>query len=147
MFRELIDPEIECEGLAFTFKDERVEAGETYRYWVEVEDEEGRRLLFETEPIATPALPLTLYQNHPNPFNPSTTIRYYLPDRARVTLEIYDVSGKRIARLVAKEQSKGSYSVEWKGRDEKGSPVTSGVYFYRLVTDKEAITKKMVMLR
>jgi len=73
--------------------DRTIEPGTTYRYRVDVADGDGRRPLFETQAISTPAMALTLHQNHPNPFNPTTTIGYYLPDDAAVTLEVYDSSG------------------------------------------------------
>jgi len=90
---------------------------------------------------------LELDQNHPNPFNPSTTIRYCLPERSGVRLEVYDVSGKRIVCLVDSQQEKGAYTIEWNGKDGQGSAVGSGVYFYRLTVGKQTISKKMVLLR
>lgn len=146
-FRELVDPPIERENLTFHLRDTEYEPGETYRYRVEVEDDESRRILFETETISVPALPLTLYQNHPNPFNPSTTIRYYVPARTRVILEIYDIAGKRITRLVNSERNKGFHHVKWKGIDESGNKVVSGVYIYRLQSGKDTVSKKLVLLR
>ena len=113
-----------------------------------VVDEAGSRTLFETDAISTPAMPLTLHQNHPNPFNPSTTIGYYLPGDASVTLEVYDSSGRLVARLLnGAKQAKGTHSVGWRGLDAQGRSVSSGVYFYRLTSGKETISKKMVLLR
>ena len=115
---------------------------------VDVVDESGRRTLFETEAISTPAMPLTLHQNHPNPFNPSTTIGYYLPVDAPVTLEVYDSTGRLVARLLdGAKQERGTHSVAWRGLDSSGRSVSSGVYFYRLTSGKETISKKMVLLR
>ncbi len=90
---------------------------------------------------------LTLEQNHPNPFNPSTTIRYYLTNECQAKLEVYDSSGKRIACLVDAQQKQGPYAIDWNGRDERGVSVSSGVYFYRLTAGKETISKKMVLLK
>jgi len=115
---------------------------------VDVADGDGRRPLFETQAISTPAMALTLHQNHPNPFNPTTTIGYYLPDDAAVTLEVYDSSGRLVARLHDNsKQPRGTHSVEWHGLDSNGRLVSSGVYFYRLTIGKETISKKMVLLR
>jgi len=147
-FEELAAPEIARSGLSFSFIDRGAEPGTTYRYRVNVIDEAGSRTLFETQGISTPAMPLTLHQNHPNPFNPSTTIGYYLPVDSPVTLEVYDSSGRLVARLLnAAKQAKGTHSVTWNGADAQGRGSSSGVYFYRLTSGKETISKKMVLLR
>jgi hypothetical protein len=138
---------IERDGFEFRFTDRSVEAERTYRYRVEWVKAGESRILFETEPIETPGMPLTLYQNTPNPFNPATTIRYYVPEPCRVTIDIYDVGGKRIMRLVDRMETPGYREAEWNGRDKKGCMVTSGVYLYRLSAGKEAVTKKMVLLK
>ena len=146
-FAEIPDVSIEREALSFTFKDARVEPGTEYRYRVEACEGTGRSVLFETDAISTPALPLTLYQNHPNPFNPSTTIRYYLPERCGVVLEIFDSSGRRIARLVDEGQPAGSHAAVWNGLDDHKRGVGAGVYFYRLTAGKETTSRKMVLIR
>jgi hypothetical protein len=147
-FEELASPQISRSGLSFSMADRGVEPGTTYRYRVNVVDEAGSRTLFETEAISTPAMPLTLNQNHPNPFNPSTTIGYYLPVDATVTLDVYDTSGRLVARLLnGAKQAKGTHSVAWRGLDAQGRQSSSGVYFYRLTSGKETISKKMVLLR
>jgi hypothetical protein len=77
---------------------------------------------------------LSLLQNYPNPFNPSTTIRYSLPDRCRVSLSVFDVTGRRVAVLIERTQDAGDHTVIWDGRNHRGLPVASGVYFLRLST-------------
>ncbi|UCF06377.1 MAG: T9SS type A sorting domain-containing protein [bacterium] len=144
---ELSEPSIMKKELSYTFTDDDTEPGETYRYRVEVEDAEGRRALFETKPVTTPALPLTLYQNHPNPFNPTTVIRYYLPERSHVVLDVYGISGGRIVRLVDRMLERGMHHIDWNGIDAQGISVASGVYFYRLSIGKETKSKKMILLR
>ena len=147
-FEELESPRIERDGLSFSLSDGTVEPGTTYRYRVDVVDAAGSRALFETQGISTPAMPLTLNQNHPNPFNPATTIGYYLPVDVPVTLDVYDTSGRLVARLLAgAKQSKGTHSVEWRGIDMQGRTASSGVYFYRLTCGKETISRKMILLR
>jgi len=148
VFEEIESASIARSGLSFSLSDKSVEPGTTYRYRVNVIDEAGSRTLFETQGISTPAMPLTLHQNHPNPFNPSTTIGYYLPVDSPVTLEVYDSSGRLVARLLnAAKQAKGTHSVTWNGADAQGRGSSSGVYFYRLTSGKETISKKMVLLR
>ena len=147
-FEELDSPAIARSGLSFSMSDKSCEPGTTYRYRVAVVEKSGSRTLFETDAISTPAMPLTLHQNHPNPFNPSTTVSYYLPEVSVVTLEVYDSSGRLVTRLADHEkQEKGTHSVGWRGLDAQGRTVSSGVYFYRLTSGKETISKKMVLLR
>lgn len=88
-----------------------------------------------------------LYQNHSNPFNPSTTIEYYLPEERRVLLEVYDSFGRRVLELVNGEQIGERHSIEWDRLDKQSNHATSGVYFYRFTAAKRTITKKMVLLR
>lgn len=95
------------------------------------------------------SLPATfvLYQNYPNPFNPSTKIEFSLPHGAQVQLDVYNVSGKRVKRLIDKQLASGHWSILWNGEDNKGIEVASGVYFYRLKTSQYTQTRKMVIIR
>lgn len=90
-----------------------------------------------------------LKQNYPNPFNPSTTIRYDIAEKGHVSLRIYDVSGRLIRVLVDEIQgpSGGQYEVTWDGKDEAGRTASSGVYFYRLVSGKTELSRKMILLK
>jgi hypothetical protein len=90
---------------------------------------------------------LALAQNYPNPFNPQTRIDFSLPADSRVRLEIFDLLGRRITMLVDKQYQAGKYGVIWNGRDAAGSPVASGIYFYRLTTDRGSRQAKMTLLR
>jgi hypothetical protein len=89
----------------------------------------------------------TLHQNYPNPFNPNTTIRYDLPAKSHVKLEVVDVLGRVVATLVDKIQDAGSYEAIWDGKNLSGASVSSGVYFYRLESSNYRALKKMVLLR
>ncbi len=89
-----------------------------------------------------------LYPNAPNPFNPSTTIRYDVPaGGGEMTLRIYDVSGRLIRTLVDGPQTAGEKTVTWNGRDEQGRSVVSGVYFYRLQAPGYEKTLKMTLVQ
>jgi hypothetical protein len=88
-----------------------------------------------------------LYANYPNPFNPSTTIRFELPKNVPVQLTIHNLLGQRIRTLVDATKAPGAYSVMWDGRDSAGVPVASGVYFYRLKAGSFVETKKMLMVK
>lgn len=88
-----------------------------------------------------------LYQNHPNPFNPTTMISYDLPEATPVKLDIYDLQGNLVRSLVAEQQDAGHHAVEWNARNSQGMPIVSGIYFYKLTTDQFIATKKMVMTK
>lgn len=146
-FEELPAAGLIRDGLGFMYRDAGCRPGTAYRYRVECTNGAKTTELFETERIVMPAMPLALYQNQPNPFNPSTTIRYYLPERMRVVLDVYDVSGHLVARLANGEQERGDRSVQWDGRGMHGDRVSSGVYYYRLQAGKKVISRTMVLLR
>ncbi len=135
------------DGLGFVYRDAGCAPGTAYRYRVECASGAKTTTLFETERIATPAMPLALHQNSPNPFNPSTTISYYLPERMRVRLDVYDVSGRLVARLADGEQERGDRVARWDGRGMHGERASSGVYYYRLQAGREVISRTMVLLR
>lgn len=101
------------------------------------------------EAAETAAVPTDYYlnQNFPNPFNPSTTIAYGLPERSRTRLVVYNVLGQRVATLVDREQPAGRYKIVWDGRDAAGRPVASGVYIYRLQAGDFVATKKLVLVK
>lgn len=89
----------------------------------------------------------TLSQNYPNPFNPSTTIEFDLPASSYVTLRVYNILGQEVVTLVNTDYPSGHYTVTWDGRDGGNKPVASGIYFYRLSTDLNGETKKMILLK
>jgi hypothetical protein len=89
----------------------------------------------------------TLKKNYPNPFNPETTIEFSLARSEKVQLAVYNIKGQRVKTLYDGYRSAGDHQVVWNGRDERGRELPSGVYLYRLVTDKEEITRKMMILK
>jgi hypothetical protein len=90
----------------------------------------------------------SLAQNRPNPFNPTTTIEYTVKVRGMVNLRIYNVAGQLIRTLVNDVKSPGEvHAVVWDGRNNSGQTVSSGVYFYKLVSGDFVQTKKMVLLK
>lgn len=88
-----------------------------------------------------------LAQNFPNPFNPSTEIRFAVPKNELVSIKIYDVTGREVYKLVDQKFATGSYSIRWNAIDNNGDYVASGVYFYRMVSGSFAVTKKMMLIR
>lgn len=96
-----------------------------------VEDEKVTALLLTAVPASLPAR-FALQQNFPNPFNPSTAIRYQLPVESKVSLKVYDILGREVASLVDEVQSPGYKSVEWNSTAVGQEPAASGIYYYRL---------------
>jgi len=89
----------------------------------------------------------SLYQNYPNPFNPITTLRYDLPEDALVNITIYDMKGRKISTLVSSQQTAGYKSVQWNATNDKGAPVSAGLYLYMIQAGEFRQTKKMVLLK
>lgn len=139
---------VEAEGLAYGATDASCEPGTSYVYRVDILEDGAARALFETGAVSTPALDLALRQNHPNPFNPSTTIPFSLPRESEVTLEMFDGAGRLVARLLDGNRFRaGAHEVVWNGRDLAGNGCAAGVYFCRLSAGKETRTRKMVLAR
>jgi hypothetical protein len=101
---------------------------------------------FKTD-LQTPVYSLGLYQNHPNPFNPETSIGFTLPEDGQVRLEIYNLSGKRVRVLADEKLPAGLYTRIWDGRGSGGEPAATGVYFVRLKSGKNVVTRKCTLLR
>ncbi|MEM8486623.1 MAG: FG-GAP-like repeat-containing protein [Bacteroidota bacterium] len=88
-----------------------------------------------------------LESNYPNPFNPTTTIKYDVPEASSVKLEVYDMMGRRIATLVNGQLGAGRYEATWNARSDSGAPVASGVYLYRLQAGSFEAVKRMVLMK
>jgi hypothetical protein len=84
---------------------------------------------------------------YPNPFNPSTSIRYSLAWRQPVRIDIFDVTGARVTTLVDGDRRAGVHSVSWNGRDGRGEPVASGIYLIRMTTEGHRFVRKAVLLK
>ncbi|MCP4574027.1 MAG: hypothetical protein GY838_16835 [bacterium] len=93
------------------------------------------------------AYALQLLPCAPNPFNPQTTISYEIPVAGLVRLDIYDIKGRLVARLVDETRSEGRYEAVWNGRDRSGGEVASGVYLSRLCFGGSALTGRMALVR
>ena len=89
----------------------------------------------------------TLHKNFPNPFNPTTTITYDLPEDIFVELIIFDMLGRKISNIVNEQQKAGFKSVQWDGTDSMGSPVSSVIYLFQIRAGNFIRTKKMVLLK
>jgi hypothetical protein len=114
-----------------------------YEYTMDGQHFTGKRLV-TVEPI--PEI-FALGQNFPNPFNPITTIFYDLPVDGKLELVIYDILGRKVLTLINGFQEKGYKTVQWKGLDQNGIKVSSGIYFYQIQTKDFVKTRKMVLLK
>jgi hypothetical protein len=100
------------------------------------------------EPEATPGAEVFgLEQNYPNPFNPLTQVEFNLDKSSHVSLDVYDISGQLVRRLVHEPLPSGKHGALWNGEDEGGRPVASGVYVLRLEADRLTAVRKSVLLR
>ncbi|MHB9030210.1 MAG: FlgD immunoglobulin-like domain containing protein, partial [Candidatus Latescibacterota bacterium] len=90
---------------------------------------------------------LALHGNHPNPFNPSTTISFTLPRPAKTSLIVYDITGRKVRELVSGSMTAGEHTAVWDGRDERGKVVSSGVYVAHLRAGTAAASRKMLIIK
>jgi hypothetical protein len=89
-----------------------------------------------------------LLGNYPNPFNPSTTIKFALSAAERVTIDIYNIRGEKVITLLDETKEPGYYSIEWNGKDTFGRNIASGVYFFNMRSgSRYTSTRKMIMLK
>ena len=139
-------PEIDRGPDTFLLRDRDTEPGETYRYRVTIIEGGQAVASFETS-VQTPAGAIELYPNHPNPFNPSTSIRFSLDTDADVVLTVYDTSGRRVRTLVNRPMRAGVHTEAWNGTNARGERVASGIYFLRLRAGKQVRTTTMVLLK
>jgi hypothetical protein len=146
-FQLISDADIIVDDRIYLFLDTDCPPGSDCIYRVEMIDKGESVLLFEAGPVSVPGMKFVLHQNHPNPFNPSTTIEYLLPSACRVRLSVYDPAGRMVVRLVDAEQPAGPHAVIWNGQDAGGRQLPSGIYFYSLRAGKLSTTRKMLLLR
>ncbi len=132
----------------YSFIDRNITVGEAYNYKLEDVSISGEKTQHDpiTVFVARPK-DYKLFQNYPNPFNPTTRIEYQLPKPAMLTIKIYNTMGQEVKTLVDEAKEAGYHAVIWNGLDNSGTPVASGVYYYRLVTKTFTEVKKMVLLR
>ena len=129
--------------------------GNLWEYWITAVDIAGNEsdatepvsvLLANEKEIAVPTV-YALEQNYPNPFNPSTQIRYALPEVSSVTITVYDMMGRIVRTLVRDSQSAGYHTALWNATNERGLPVSAGMYIYTLQAGDHHHIKKMVLLK
>ena len=90
---------------------------------------------------------IILYPAFPNPFNPVTTLRYYLPEDAMVNTNIYDMMGRLVRTMVNSQQNAGYRSIRWNATNDAGEPMSAGLYLYMIKADEFRETRKMILLK
>jgi hypothetical protein len=138
---------------------QNLQPGETYYIGVTAVDQAGNesalseqvaaRVLTEQEQRGAVPRQHYLIQNHPNPFHivsqKTTTIAFELFEASHVKLEIFDLLGQRLITLANKNFNSGTQKISWNGRDARNLPVQTGIYWYRLETDREISTRKLAV--
>jgi hypothetical protein len=141
-----------------SYFDLNITLGKTYYYKLTAVDNAGNESAPSEEVSATADLvtistdngnnlinQFELKQNYPNPFNPSTTIEYNIPTAGDVKIVVYDILGKEIKTLVEDYKAPGNYSILWDGTDSSGEIVSSGFYFYQMITQNFRKVKRLVL--
>jgi len=127
--------------------DDSVEPLTTYQYTLVVIGEDGVEHRSAAELVTTRARAVSLGQNVPNPFNPSTSISFVVPVASPAVLAVFDVTGALVRELVDEVIPAGRRTVQWDGTNDRGESVSSGAYFYRLTVGKHSATRKMLLLK
>ncbi len=108
---------------------------------------EGPTSVEDLEKMSSIFTSFTLKQNYPNPFNPSTTIEYEIPTQGEVEVAIFDIQGKKVREVERTVHNSGSYRVVWDSKDEGGTSVASGTYFYRVQYNGTQLVNKLLLLK
>jgi hypothetical protein len=129
-----------AEGVIVTWGDDR---GVDFDIYAQKIDADGYIVVDSDIPSAS----CRLYSNYPNPFNPTTTVRFHLSEPSDMRIDIYDVNGAHVARLASGIYDEGMHTITWGGCAADGGAVSSGVYFCILKAGAEVFSQKMVLLR
>jgi choice-of-anchor C domain-containing protein len=148
MFREKITGQLLSGSSRYVYIDDEVPLDET-RYWLEEQNESGRLNWYGpvTIPPIQKSAQFLLKASYPNPFNPSTTIPYVIPETAFTRLAIYDAQGRLVKKLVNGIKQKGEHKTVWNGISDRGKEAASGIYFVRLESRGRVRTHKIVLLK
>ncbi len=127
----------------YTITDRGLNSGE-YNYRLKQADFNGNFEYFNLSNEVIVGIPVKydLSQNYPNPFNPATTINFDIPRDGKVTLKVFDISGREVSELVNEFRTAGYYTISFNGND-----LSSGIYIYTLVSDNVVLTKKMILMK
>jgi len=144
--------------VSYAFIDSEVDQGESYYYWLQSMDLGGTSVFYGPLSVTisgqpgdpeVPLVPLVtrLMDAYPNPFNPSTNLRFDIKEAGKVTIDIYNTRGQKLRRLEKTYNHPGSYQITWDGKDAQGKELSSGVYIYRMNSGKYTSSKKIVLTK
>lgn len=143
--------------ISYSYTDSATDENTTYYYWLESVSLEGSSEFFGPLAVTvgggsgpeTPEIPVftALLNAYPNPFNPSTNLRYSMKDAGSVQIDIYNTKGQLVRRMNANHATPGYYSMTWDGRDDSGRTVGSGVYMYQMTSGQYKAAKKMILAK
>ncbi len=133
----------------YTFEDNSVRSGDVYRYQLESVNYSGGSEIEEELEITVPVPDqFVLFKNYPNPFNPSTNIKFQLPEYSSVTITIYDVNGRVVKKLIDQANyDAGEFVVNWNATNDFGEKVSSGMYFYRFTAGSFNKMGRMILIK
>ncbi len=145
-------------GNNYSFIDTEVYLGIDYYYWIEAVSISGGIDLYgpayvkvgEFDGGDTPeveVLVTSINSVFPNPFNPSTTIEYSLKNDTNIEISVFNMKGQKVVTLLDSHLPSGNYSIEWSGEDSKRTPCGSGIYFFKLITNNKAVTRKAILMK
>ncbi|MCF7794517.1 MAG: choice-of-anchor D domain-containing protein [Candidatus Cloacimonetes bacterium] len=143
-----------AEVTELTYTDEDLNPA-TYEYYVTAIYEDGQEsepsntIMVEVTSSGSNTIPLVtkLYGNYPNPFNPTTNIRFDLAKDTSVQLQVYNMKGQIVKTLVENEMNAGRHNIEWNGKDDSGKSAASGMYFYKIKTADYRANGKCILLK
>jgi hypothetical protein len=127
---------------SYAFADNHLTGGSRFSYRLKQIDTDGNYEYSEVVEVETIPRNFVLYQTYPNPFNPSTKIKYLIPQSSNVVIKVFDILGNEIETLVNEEKPIGTYEITWSAEN-----LPSGVYFYTLQAGQFIKTKKMVLMK
>jgi len=152
-----IESQNSLETYTYKFFDETIETSGIYYYWLMSNEYDGSNQVFGavlvevdlTESLDTIELPVKegITSIYPNPFNPSTTIDFYLTEDNQVLIDIYNIKGQRVKNFDLGVKSKGNHSLVWNAIDNQNSKLPSGIYFSKINIGNQSYVKKMILMK
>lgn len=141
----------------YSYLDNEVEMNTTYYYWLQINEFDGSTSFYGPYEIrinddyATPEIVIptktTLKNVYPNPFNPSTSVSFYMEQAENVKINVYNVRGQLISNITKDNFTEGFHNVVWNGKDTKGNDCASGIYFFRMETKNNVQTLKGILMK